>query len=105
MAPMDIPGAAIANLAKNTGLTTGSDYKEQANALAGEKMANVTDIDALALNPLTYAGLESLPELGISLARGLGKGANKLQSFVKNARDLEKISKAYNPNLTKAGFL
>lgn len=103
-APMDIPGAAIANLAKNTGLTTGSDYKEQANALAGEKMANVTDIDALALNPLTYAGLESLPELGISLARGLGKGANKLQSFVKNARDLEKISKAYNPNLTKAGF-
>jgi len=104
LAPMDIPGAAIANLVKNTGLSTGSDYKEQANALAGEKMANVSDTEAMAFNPLTYAGLESLPELGVNLARGIGKGASKLERFVKNARDMEKISKAYNPNLTKMGF-
>jgi len=104
LAPMDIPGAAIANLAKNTGLSTGSDYKEQANALAGEKMANVSDTDAMALNPLTYAGLESLPELGVNLAKGLGKGANKLQAFVKNARDMEKIAKAYSPGLTTMGY-
>ena len=104
LAPIDIPGAAIANLAKNTGLSTGSDYKEQANALAGEKMANVSDTDAMALNPLTYAGLESLPELGVNLAKGLGKGANKLQAFVKNARDMEKIAKAYSPGLTTMGY-
>jgi len=104
LAPMDIPGAAIANLVKNTGLSTGSDYKEQANALAGEKMANVSDTEAMAFNPLTYAGLESLPELGVNLARGIGKGASKLERFVKNARDMEKISKAYSPNLTKMGF-
>jgi hypothetical protein len=104
LAPMDIPGAAIANLVKNTGLSTGSDYKEQANALAGEKMANVSDTEAMAFNPLTYAGLESLPELGVNLAKGIGKGANKLERFVKNARDMEKISKAYSPGLTKMGF-
>jgi hypothetical protein len=104
LAPMDIPGAAIANLAKNTGLSTGSDYKEQANVLAGEKMANVSDTDAMALNPLTYAGLESLPELGVNLAKGLGKGANKLQAFVKNAKDMEKIAKAYSPGLTTMGY-
>jgi hypothetical protein len=104
LAPMDIPGAAIANLVKNTGLSTGSDYKEQANALAGEKMANVSDTEAMAFNPLTYAGLESIPELGVNLARGIGKGASKLERFVKNVRDMEKISKAYNPNVTKMGF-
>jgi hypothetical protein len=104
LAPMDMQGAWLANVAKNTGLSTGSDYKELPGILSTEKMPNVDDTDALALNLGTYAGLEALPELGISLARGLGKGANKLQSFVKNARDLEKISKAYNPNLTKAGF-
>ena len=104
LAPMDIPGAAIANLVKNTGLTTGSDYKEQANALAGEKMANVSDTEAMAFNPLTYAGLESIPELGVNLVKGIGSGVNKLERFVKNARDMEKISKAYSPNLTKMGF-
>ncbi len=104
LAPMDIPGAAIANLVKNTGLTTGSDYKEQANALAGEKMANVSDTEAMAFNPLTYAGLESIPELGVNLVKGVGSGVNKLERFVKNARDMEKISKAYSPGLTKMGF-
>lgn len=104
LAPMDIPGAAIANLAKNTGLSTGSDYKEQANALAGEKMANVSDTEAMALNPLTYAGLEAIPELGVNLAKGIGSGVNKLQAFVKNAKDMEKIAKAYSPGLTTMGY-
>jgi hypothetical protein len=80
LAPIDIPGAAIANLAKNTGLSTGSDYKEQPNVFAGEKMANVSDMEAMAFNPLTYAGVEAIPELGINMvkgARNLSRGVGK----------------------------
>jgi len=80
LAPIDMPGAAIANLAKNTGLSTGSDYKEQPNVFAGEKMANVSDMEAMAFNPLTYAGMEAIPELGVNLvkgARNLSRGVGK----------------------------
>lgn len=108
-APMDIPGAAIANLAKNTGLTTGSDYKEQANALAGEKMANVTDIDALALNPLTYAGLESIPELVLNAPKLLknsgkliGKGAEYVNDVVGSSRATGKLTLPKYKNVYRA---
>jgi hypothetical protein len=74
--PMDIPGAAIANFVKNTGLSTGSDYKEQPGLLSGQKMENVTDLEATLLNPLTYVGLEQLPEAGVNLAKGLYKAGN-----------------------------
>jgi hypothetical protein len=84
LAPIDIPGAAIANLVKNTGLSTGSDYKEQANALAGEKMANVSDMEAMAVNPLTYAGLEALPELGVNLVKGVGRGVAMAPEAISN---------------------
>jgi hypothetical protein len=86
LAPMDIPGAAIANLVKNTGLSTGSDYKEQANVLAGEKMANVSDTDAMALNPLTYAGLEAIPELGVNLVKGIGRGISAAPEAISNLK-------------------
>jgi hypothetical protein len=82
LAPMDIPGAAIANLVKNTGLSTGSDYKEQANALAGEKMANVSDMEAMAFNPLTYAGLEGIPELGVNLVKGASRGISAIPETI-----------------------
>jgi hypothetical protein len=65
-APIDIPGVAMANYLKNVGLTTGSDYKELPAWYSGEKMSNVTDIDAMASNPLNWtlpadiAGLASL---------------------------------------------
>jgi hypothetical protein len=74
--PMDIPGAAIANYVKNTGLSTGSDYKEQPGLLSGQKMENVNDLEATLLNPLTYVGLEQLPEVGANLAKGLYKAGN-----------------------------
>jgi len=74
--PMDIPGTAIANYVKNTGLSTGSDYKEQPGLLSGQKMENVNDLEATLLNPLTYVGLEQLPEVGVNLAKGLYKAGN-----------------------------
>ena len=93
IAPIDLLGAGVANVAKNTGLSTGSDYKELPSIIAGEKMANVYDTDAMAFNPLTYAGLESIPELGINLAKGIGRGAvtgagviSDLSKFVKDLK-------------------
>jgi hypothetical protein len=69
-APMDIPGAVAANYLKNNGLSTGSNFKNQPAFYSGEKMSNVTDADAMALNPLTYTGLEAIPELGMNLVKG-----------------------------------
>ena len=106
LAPIDIPGAAIANLVKNTGLSTGSDYKEQANALAGEKMANVSDMEAMAFNPLTYAGVEAIPELGVNLVKGVGRGVamapeaiSNLGKFIGTEEGL--LSNAYKLNPTE----
>jgi len=104
LAVADLPGVGVANLVKNVGLSTGSDYKELPNVLSGEKMANVEDKDVMAFNLLNYAGAEAIPELGVNLVKGIGSGVNKLGRFVKNARDMEKISKAYSPGLTKMGF-
>lgn len=73
----EIPGTLPANYIKNTGLSTGSDYKELPSWYTGEKMANVEDKDVTALNLLTYAGLETIPELGVNLVKGVGKGIAK----------------------------
>lgn len=53
---MDIPGTVIANNLKNARLSTGYNFKEQPAWYSGEKMANVSDLDATLLNPLTYIG-------------------------------------------------
>jgi hypothetical protein len=87
---LEIPGTFPANYLKNTGLSSGSSYKEIPSWYSGEKMANVTDTDVTALNPLTYAGLEAIPELGINLAKGtykLGKtGINALETGYEAAK-------------------
>ena len=83
LAPLDTPGAAIANYVENRGLSTGSDYKELPNIFSGEKMANVSDTEAMLLNPLTYAGMESIPELVLNapkLLKNSGKLIGKLES-------------------------
>ena len=77
-APMDIPGAVIANNLKNARLSTGSDFKEQPTWYSGKKMANVSDIDATLLNPLTYIGaaegvgevIKNVPKAGKQLTKG-----------------------------------
>ena len=86
LAPMDMPGAAITNLVKNTGLSTGSDYKDLPGVLSGEKMSNVSDMEAMALNPLTYAGLEAIPELGVNLVKGIGRGISAAPEAISNLK-------------------
>jgi hypothetical protein len=93
-APMDIPGAIIANYLKNNGISTGSNFKNQPAFYSGEKMSNVTDADAMALNPLNYAGLEAIPELGMNLV----KGAKALPGTIKASKESGLLSNAYKIN-------
>jgi len=86
----DIPGAVIANAAKNRGLSYGSDYKELPGVLSGQKMPNVSDLDATALNPFTWAGLADLPQAAISLGRGAAKLSKSGYTLGKDAYDLGK---------------
>jgi hypothetical protein len=93
-APMDIPGAITANYLKNNGISTGSNFKNQPAFYSGEKMSNVTDADAMALNPLNYAGLEAIPELGMNLI----KGAKALPGVIKTSKESGLLSNAYKLN-------
>jgi len=71
-------GQNVANVAKNTGLSYGSDYKDIPGLASGYSMPNVSETDALGLDPFTYIGL---PEGIAALGRGalnLGKGAVNL---------------------------
>jgi hypothetical protein len=108
-APMDIPGVAIANYLKNNGISTGSDYKELPGVLSGEKMANVTDLDALALNPINWtipgdiAGLAALTPKAISLAKNIpGLVDNTVALGIKGAdKVLQKnAARFFNPGET-----
>jgi hypothetical protein len=57
-------------------------------------MSNVTDADATALNPLTYIGLEAIPELGMNLV----KGAKTLPNVIKTSKKSGLLSNAYKIN-------
>lgn len=92
-APLDVPGAAMANYLKNVGLSTGSDYRERPGILSGEMMSNVTDLDAAALNPINWtapadiAGLVSLAPKAATLVKNIPGALDK-----KLASGIEKIN-------------
>lgn len=66
-APLELSGTAIANYGKNRGISTGSNYAELPNPLSGERMANVSELEAVLLSPNTWEGLASLPSLAKSI--------------------------------------
>jgi hypothetical protein len=91
LAGLEIPGVLPANYVKNTGLSTGSNYKEMPSWYNGEKMANVKDKDVTAFNPLTYAGLEAIPQLGVNAVKS---GYNALKA----SKEAGLLSNAYKLN-------
>jgi len=103
LAPMDIPGAVVANYLKNNGLSTGSNFKNQPAVYSGERMANVDETDAMALSPLTYAGLQEIPASVYnavkSTIKGTVKGAKSLPNVIKTSKKSGLLSKTYKLNL------
>jgi hypothetical protein len=99
LAPMDIPGAVAANYLKNNGLSTGSNFKNQPAVYSGERMANVDETDAMALSPLTYAGLQEIPASVYnavkSTIKGTVKGAKALPGAIKTSKESGLLSKVY----------
>jgi hypothetical protein len=51
----DLPGAYLANKINQAGVGTGGGYREAPGYFSGEKMAGVTDVHAMAMNPLNWA--------------------------------------------------
>jgi hypothetical protein len=102
LAPMDIPGAVAANYLKNNGLSTGSNFKNQPAVYSGERMANVDETDAMALSPLTYAGLQEIPASVYnavkSTIKGTVKGAKALPGAIKTSKESGLLSNAYKIN-------
>ena len=83
-APINTVGQNIANYAKNRGLSTGSDYKQLPGLASGEFMPNVTDMDAMGLDPIQMAlGIYGLAELPVTLSKGLGKAYTQVSDDVK----------------------
>ncbi len=93
MAPINTLGQNIANYTKNVGLSTGSDYKELPGVLSGEFMPNVTDADAMALDPIQLPlMLSGAAELPMLIGKG-GKAAVKLMNTEDGS--LSKVVKGY----------
>ena len=105
-APTDIPGVVTANFLKNRGLTTGSDYKDLPALYSGEKMSNVSDIEAMAFNPLTYYELPALPGAAAKMIRAGAKGLKALPGAVKASKESGLLSNTYkiNPFAGRQGY-
>lgn len=82
--PLTLQGQALANYAKNRGLSTGSDYKELPAIGSGESMANVDDTDVMALDLPSLIELGFAPQAGVKLMQGLYKGAKQLPGALDN---------------------
>jgi hypothetical protein len=71
LAPTDLPGIAIANVATNA-----NPNIAKPGLLSGETMANVNPLATVGLNPLTIVDLAALPGLASGIYRGT-KAAGK----------------------------
>jgi hypothetical protein len=101
-APANTLGQNIANYVKNTGLSTGSDYKELPGFGSGESMPNVTDADAMGLDPIQmalsiYSGAQ-LPALATQLpgliSKGVKSAINTAQGIYDAGTDIKGIYNA-----------
>jgi hypothetical protein len=80
-APMNIPGNYIANAAKNTNLSSHPNFRETP-AMGMQRMGNVSSMESMALNPLSYEAIASVPDLAI----GAYKGAKNLPETLRAAK-------------------
>jgi hypothetical protein len=60
--PLNLPGNAAANYLKNTNLSSYGDFRETPT-LGMQRMGNVSPMESMAFNPLTYEALPALTKL------------------------------------------
>jgi hypothetical protein len=96
-APLEVPGNIVANYAKNRGLSTGSNYAQLPSALSGQRMANVTTGDVMALNPLMYTLDAPGLLMGIpSIASGIYKGGKAIGNLMRGSNVTPEVVGAVN---------
>jgi hypothetical protein len=62
--PLNLPGNAAANYLKNTNVSSYGDFRETPT-LGMQRMGNVSPMESMAFNPLTYEALPALTKLAV----------------------------------------
>jgi len=89
---LNAPGNYIANAAKNSTTSSYGDFREKP-MLGVQRMGNVSEMESVALNPLSYEAIASLPKLAESgykfiksapeIARNIPEALNSLKQVAK----------------------
>ena len=83
-APLNVPGNYIANAMKNTTTSSYGDFREKP-MIGTQRMGNVSEMESMALNPISYEAIASLPTLLKSGYNITKQGLTKGSEFFKNA--------------------
>jgi hypothetical protein len=93
--PLNLPGNAAANYLKNTNISSYGDFRETPT-LGVQRMGNVSPMESMAFNPLTY---EALPTLGKIVANTPGAIADIPQNISKLSETVSEVT----PKVKKFG--
>ncbi len=87
-APLNLPGNAIANYLKNTTTSSYGDFRETPT-LGMQRMGNVSAMESMALNPLTYEALPALTKIAV---KAPGAIAEIPQNIVKAKETISEVA-------------
>jgi hypothetical protein len=87
-APLNMPGNAAANYLKNTNISSYGDFRETPT-LGMQRMGNVSPMESMAFNPMTYQALPGLTKL---VVKAPGAIANIPQNISKISETVSEVA-------------
>jgi hypothetical protein len=87
-APLNLPGNAVANYLKNTNMSSYEDFRETPT-LGMQRMGNVSPMESMAFNPMTYQALPGLTKL---VVKAPGAIANIPQNISKLSETVSEVA-------------
>ena len=87
-APLNLPGNAVANYLKNTNMSSYGDFRETPT-LGMQRMGNVSPMESMAFNPLTYEAIPALTKLAV---KAPGAIADIPQNIVKAKETISEVT-------------
>ena len=88
--PLNIPGNYIANAMKNNTMSSYGNFRETPT-FGTQRMGNVSEMESMGLNPISYEGLASLPHLLESGYNITKQGYNSLKNIPTSISDEARI--------------
>jgi hypothetical protein len=99
---MNAPGNAAANYLKNTNTSSYPEYRSQSRFdipfVDFQRMGNVSEVESMAFNPLTYQGVASLP----TMVSGIGSKYNAAKNIFSNVKPILQDIKPLAKDLKEA---